>query len=175
MSKKGDARINRAVERKSKVKDKSARLLARIEAKAASTKAPRLGADTGSIFHMQMAWTCDAPDCADSWSWGQPRQWRDTEWSGEIEPKLNGFAGLRWSEIDAFTTNSGHKAHHAMDVARIDDEPRDRIKFLALAHDGDIFRFRLGFKKRLWGFRIVNVFEVLWYDPHHMIYRLDPE
>jgi hypothetical protein len=37
-----------------------------------------------------------------------------------------------------------------------------------------IFRFRLGSTKRLWGFRVVNHFEVIWYDPNHEIYPTEP-
>jgi hypothetical protein len=173
VSKKGDARIARAVEKRLRQKEKTARLTARV--RLPELRTPRLGADPGSIFQMQMAWHCDCADRKDSWSWGQARDWGDEAWAGVIEPKLNEFAKLLWREIDAFVTGTGHKAHHSMPVENIDDEPQTRIDELAMEHDGDIFRFRLGAKKRLWGFRIVNVFEVLWYDPHHMIYQLDPE
>ncbi len=36
----------------------------------------------------------------------------------------------------------------------------------------DLFRFRLGNLPRLWGFRIVNVFYLLWYDSEHEIYPI---
>jgi len=39
----------------------------------------------------------------------------------------------------------------------------------------EIYRFRLGNKRRLWGFRILNAFETLWYDPEHNIYPTDPD
>jgi hypothetical protein len=39
----------------------------------------------------------------------------------------------------------------------------------------DIYRFRLGNKRRLWGFRRVNLFEILWYDPDHNVYPTDPD
>lgn len=175
MSKKGDARIARAHADELKQETKSARLVARIQTELIPTRSPRLGADPGSIFHMQMTWHCNSADRKESWSWGQQREWGDDAWKGEIEPKLNEFASLCWREIDDFVTGSGHKAHHSMEVESIDDEAQARITFLEIETDGDIFRFRLGHKKRLWGFRVVNVFEVLWYDPLHMIYQLDPD
>lgn len=33
-----------------------------------------------------------------------------------------------------------------------------------------LFRFRAGNLERVWGYRIVNIFHVLWYDPTHQIY-----
>jgi len=41
--------------------------------------------------------------------------------------------------------------------------------------DGDIYRFPLGNRGRLWGFRILNVFEILWYDPENNVYPVDPD
>jgi hypothetical protein len=99
----------------------------------------------------------------------------DEAWSGVIDPKLNEFAKLLWREINKFTTDTGRKSHHSMPVENIDTEPQARIRELEMDHDGDIFRFRLGNRRRLWGFRVVNVFEVLWYDPLHKIYELDPD
>lgn len=171
MSKKGDARIARALRDKLKQQEKSARLIERVKVDFV----PRLGADPKSIFHMQMDWHCNCADRAESWSWGQPREWGEEAWTGIIEPKLKEFEKLQWKEIDKFTTPNGHKSHHSMDVEDIDDEPQTRITDLQIEHDGEIFRFRLGNRRRLWGFRSVNIFEVLWYDPTHMIYRLDPD
>jgi len=37
----------------------------------------------------------------------------------------------------------------------------------------ELFRFRLGNLPRLWGFRIVNEFYLLWYDPKHEIYPIE--
>jgi hypothetical protein len=175
MSKKGDARIARAVARKLRNENKSVRLVQRVQAELPKERTPRLGADPGSIFDMPMLWHCDCADRAESWSWGQARDWGEEAWTGVIEPKLREFEKLPWKEIHKFNTNSGHKAHHSMPIESIDAEPQRRIVHLEIEHDGDIFRFRLGYKKRLWGFRFANVFEVLWYDPEHMIYQLDPD
>jgi hypothetical protein len=36
--------------------------------------------------------------------------------------------------------------------------------------EDDMFRFRLAGEKRLWGFRVGNVFYVLWWDASHRVY-----
>ncbi|MEP7350514.1 MAG: hypothetical protein ABI668_11285 [Sphingorhabdus sp.] len=79
-------------------------------------------------------------------------------------------------DFDSPVTTGGrdrHKMHHNMDVDILADEAQYRLIEIEKFAD-TIFRFRLGSKKRLWGFRIVNKFEILWYDPGHEIYPTDP-
>lgn len=90
-------------------------------------------------------------------------------------PKLEEWQKLTWAEIDNFTTGGQkrHRMHHNMDVDILADEAQYRL--LEIEKEVDtIFRFRLGSKPRLWGFRIVNKFEILWYDPKHEIYPTEP-
>jgi hypothetical protein len=37
-----------------------------------------------------------------------------------------------------------------------------------------MFRFRLGGKARLWGFRSERIFHVVWWDPDHRVYPTEP-
>jgi hypothetical protein len=174
LSKKREARIARELARKMRDQEKKARLLERFSAVQPQPKAVRFGANPDSIFNMQMAWHVEAADKAEAWSWGVDRDWGDDAWATLLEPKLNEFAQLTWKEIDTFNTPIGHKAHHAQSVDSICGEAQTRIADLCIDHDGDIFRFRLGNMRRLWGFREVNVFAVLWYDPTHQIYPTEP-
>jgi hypothetical protein len=173
MSKKGDARIERALEKKLKQQQKSARLVARVQAEFPPQRTPRLGADPESIFQLLMEWTSIDADIDGNWSWG-PRAWSEADWTGIILPKLRDFATMRWREIDAALTDSGHRMHHSMPVEVICDECQTRLLELEKVDD-DIFRFRLGNLPRLWGFRILQVFHVLWYDPRHQVYPTDPD
>ena len=63
--------------------------------------------------------------------------------------------------------------HHGMDVDVITREAQHRLMVLDKYFD-TIFRFRLGNRRRLWGFRILANFDVLWFDPEHEIYPTDP-
>jgi hypothetical protein len=121
-----------------------------------------------------MTWTRDSPDLEGEWSWGQPRRWEDATWAGAIEPKLREFSRLTWSEIDKFSSDTGHRMHHNMSIDAICDEAQDRLLEIEKCFD-PIFRFRLGNKRRLWGFRIVANFEILWFDPEHKIYPTEPD
>jgi len=135
-------------------------------------KSPRLGADPGSIFDLKVTWSVDKADCKDCWSWGTDRQWSLEDWTGLIEPKLFEFSALTWKEIDAFTSGTGHKMHHNMEVHQLAEEAQYRLVEIEQFAD-TMFRFRLGSKPRLWGFRVLGHFEVVWYDPEHAIYPVD--
>lgn len=120
-----------------------------------------------------MTWSCDDPDKDGAWASGTPRDWGDDVWTAEIEPKLGQWGALTWGEIDAFSSDTGHKMHHGMDVDAITDEAQLRLMEID-KYTETIFRFRLGNKPRLWGFRILADFEVIWFDPEHEIYPTDP-
>ena len=86
-----------------------------------------------------------------------------------IQPKLDEFQTLTWGEIDAFTSDTWHKMHHDTNIEDICKEAQ--IRLIDIEKMGDvIFRFRLGNQPRLWGFRVLNEFSILWYDPTHKVY-----
>ena len=169
MSKK-EARIARKNAKRIEQQRKSARLLAA----PSEDKNPRRKVDPGSIYHMMMEWTEDSADLVGIWSWGQDRDWGQETWDTVIHPKLREYQQLLWREIEASTTDSGRRSHHPMDCDVICGECQRRLEELGLFHDS-IYRFRLGNLRRLWGFRVVNSFEILWYDPEHQVYPLDPD
>jgi hypothetical protein len=105
---------------------------------------------------------------------GTCKRLSEDDWSSIILPKLNQFELLLWREIERLTTGTGHQMHHSMPLEAIHEEAQDRLIEIDKVND-DIYRFRLGNLRRLWGFRIVNVFEILWYDPKHKIYPTEPD
>ncbi len=94
-------------------------------------------------------------------------------WDDEIEPRLNEFSRLRWREIDNLSSDSGHKLHHEMLVEDICVEAQQRLTEIEL-EVATLFRFRYGNLKRLWGQRVGPTFMVLWWDPTHQIYPVEP-
>jgi hypothetical protein len=169
---KREARIARALDKELKAKEKSARLVERVREEFPPQRIPRLGANPDSIYQMLMEWSSDDADCKGDWTWG-PRGWEESEWNTIILPKLKSFETMRWHEIEAAITDSGHRMHHSMQIEVICNECQTRLLELEKVDD-DIYRFRLGNNRRLWGFRIVQCFEILWYDPLHQVYPLDP-
>jgi len=140
-------------------------------------KAPRKKIDPGSIMSDLMRWCPLQADKEGDWSWGQPRQWSSEDWGQEILPKLNEFEKLKWSEIYAQRTGNKkkkrHKKHHDMAVCNIEREACDRWYEIGLEEHDTAFRFRLAGIRRLWGYRILAKFYLIWWDPYHKIYPVE--
>jgi hypothetical protein len=104
--------------------------------------------------------------------------------SGEHAPALFEFiceaAQKTWGEIQSESggaTGKRHYLHHYQDIVRITDDAIEDIRKRNLGETfGDtLFRFRVSGEQRLWGFRDDRVFHVLWWDPYHKVYPLEPE
>lgn len=182
MSKKAEARIARSIEKKLRQQQKSARLrdepdglAVRSEYAKEQQKTVRAGENPNSVFDMQMRWTAKTADKDGEWTWKVARDWGDETWQQELEPKLLEFEKLTWAEIDKLAYgNAGkrHRMHHSMPTDEICGEAKDRLNELGRTTE-TLFRFRLGNLPRLWGERIVDEFQIYWYDPTHKIYPVD--
>lgn len=65
--------------------------------------------------------------------------------------------------------NKTRARNHDHEISELAPAARKRIEELPTAEER-IFRFRLGAKARLWGFRSYDLFRVLWWDPEHQVY-----
>ena len=165
---KSEARIARKNERALQAKEKSARLVSNYVADELSREV-RAGANPDTVFNMYAVISYENPDVEGSWSWGVQRQWCEQEWATDISPKLEQWSKLKWSEIDSHSSDTGHKMHHNMSCEDICEEAQDRMIKIERFYEV-LFRFRTSNLGRVWGYRVVNKFHVLWYDPTHQIY-----
>nr|WP_321461068.1 hypothetical protein [uncultured Cohaesibacter sp.] len=121
------------------------------------------------------------------WSWGESRNWcqfhkpNDKSCAsemnacdcGEIVNTLREFTKLTWSEILSQVTGHGRarkrrKKHHSQSFDDIVSEAQNR--WIEIERDEDeLFRFRYGGEKRLWGFRKLGTFYAVWWEEHHNI------
>lgn len=134
-------------------------------------KIPRRNADPGSILDRKMTFTREHQDVTDEWPWG-PRDCLLREWDEKIRPFLSEMERLTWNEIAKQRVNQRIK-HHDQDVTSLCNEAQRRWSEISIQHD-TAFRFRLGNKPRLWGFRLSEVFHIVWWDPQHQIYPTEP-
>ena len=172
-------RAERKLLKKTEKAEKAARLKERmLEANSprtsfSPTKSVRQGADPGSIMQMQITFDVHgSADRADEWSWGQHRNWCKSHQKElgncEIMSTMMGLAGSKWSEILAMTAG-GHKRNHDQDLDTIIPEARERWKSIGRVEE-TLFRFRTSGKGRIWGYRTGAHFNVVWWDPEHLIY-----
>lgn len=121
-----------------------------------------------SIMQKNMQWIADKKDNIGRWSWGVSRDQIDQDFN-EISSFLNSLTSNRWYEI--LSQRSGeHYKHHEQEVFSIEKEAIERWAELGLEEFDTAFRFRSGSTKRIWGYKIVDVFHLIWWDPNHKIY-----
>jgi hypothetical protein len=138
---------------------------------------PRTEKDPDDITHCFMEWTQSEADVDGAWSWGHQRQWDQGDWDRIIYPGLCEFQRLTWSQICEQRTvgkrNTVKKKHYDMYVCDIHPEACKRWnEHLGLDQYETVFRFRLGNKPRLWGYKIRAKFFIIWWDKFHQIYPI---
>ena len=80
----------------------------------------------------------------------------------EIVPKLHHFETMTWSQIEG--ANS-----HFVAFEDLCKEARDRLGTLDMENIENLFSLRLSGRERVWGHREGETFQVLWWDPEHLV------
>jgi len=143
------------------------------DAKTPQSKSNPINSKNPDEYHtMKVEWDCKTPDIKGEWSWSIKRKQLIAD-KEEIHEFLVLTQSSTWNEI--LNQSSGGKKrikkHHYQEVSSFISEAQKRWFTLYGEYD-TAFRFRLGGKKRLWGYRIKNKFFVIWWDPTHKIYPL---
>lgn len=100
--------------------------------------------------------------------------WPSSDGLEEVVNFLCDISKSSWEEIRLQRTGSGRQRHHQQQIESIAPEGIKLISALGLDERFDeLFRFRIGYEKRLWGFLRGDIFYILWWDPDHKVYPLD--
>lgn len=83
----------------------------------------------------------------------------------EIRQKLAHFESMTLNEI--FVVNRAN--NHPVKLADLCPEARERLWKLNLEDTEVIHSLRLSGTERVWGIRELNVLNLLWWDPDHLI------
>lgn len=84
-----------------------------------------------------------------------------------ILQRLHEYEEKRWSDI----VDSPH--NHPMPVESIEQKAQRRLCKIGLEDAGTLYQLKIagnGGKRRLWGIRQENVFQIIWWDPNHSVY-----
>jgi hypothetical protein len=79
--------------------------------------------------------------------------------------QLAGFESMTAAEAFGGSPGKDYEVEHIPNR-----RARDRLVSLGLADQTVISRFRLSGRERLYGFRLDNVFHVVWWDPRHEVW-----
>ncbi len=122
-------------------------------------------------------WTDNHSDLLGNWSWHEPRQWSAAEYN-KIKSHMDSHKNNSWGQVEAMTYSGKHKIRKLLNkyqnLSSICCEARNRwlsLKFLSQFEE--LFRMRLGDKKRIWGIRNQHYFFVVWYERNHQICPID--
>jgi hypothetical protein len=100
-------------------------------------------------------------------AWGFDRL--DGAGLADLMDKLKSFESMTMREL--FAPGSEHGKDYPMPrVQTANKAAYRRLEDLDLQYHDLLSRLRLGGEKRLYGFRLNNVFYVLWWDPEHAVY-----
>lgn len=110
---------------------------------------------------MNPAWRFNMLELCDPFGWHT----LDEAGLRYIREKLAHYESMTMNEI--FVT--GKKYNHAVSVQDLCGEARGRLWELNLEHLEQIHRLRLSGAERVWGIRELNVLNLLWWDPDHLV------
>jgi len=109
---------------------------------------------------MPMAWHL--------WSMDETGDWPcDMNTISNIRSRLHEYEKKKWSEA----LESKH--NHPMPPEKIIPRARRRLSELGYEDVANLYQFEIKNgkgKQRLWGFKIYNILQILWWDPNHEIF-----
>lgn len=177
-----ERRLQREIEKQANIIEKTARFSASItidnkiirnEFTPELKSYPRsIEADT--YKNTAFSWCHSRSDNEGNWSWGEPRNWTDDEYKSDIYSCLSAQVNNSWNEVEKATYNGKKKYRKILNkyqpVSSICKEAQLRwADQLDLSQFDELFRLRLGGKKRLWGIRVQHHFFLIWYERNHKI------
>ncbi len=85
-------------------------------------------------------------------------------------PKMKNLESIKWNELERETFGKNAKSkHHWVSVNDLIKEAQKRLEYLKLDDYDQLFSIRLSGTERLWGFKELSYFKILWYDFNHEI------
>jgi len=179
---KRERRLQKKLEKIAKQKEKSVRLSSSVEIQnkhIRSTQVPSLNKlprspEPSNYKNYCFQWCSFHSDIEGSWEWGEERLWSDDEYSDTIKPHLDGLNNNHWADVERQTYNGKGGFRKSLNkyqsLETICDEAQIRWLDLDLVSQfEELFRFRLGSNKRIWGVRVQHCFFIVWYERYHEI------
>ncbi len=80
----------------------------------------------------------------------------------DVIQELQSYEGLTWQQV---REKSRH--NHPWEFHAIPKELRDRLKERELNYLPELFQISLASLPRIWGFKDIATFFLIWYDPEH--------
>lgn len=90
--------------------------------------------------------------------------------NSDVISALIDFEGMTWTDIEKATHGTkGKSKNHFIHLSAMNDEARSRCE--KLEHEG-LYSLRISNLERIFGFRVDDIFHVVWYDPNHKVSKV---
>lgn len=89
-----------------------------------------------------------------------------------LQQRLRGYECRTWKEI--LHPPKKHPPDHFMPVADICRDAQKLLESAGLSDTDHLVSLRIGGKGRVWGILQGGVLLILWWDPDHLVYPMNP-
>lgn len=87
-----------------------------------------------------------------------------------LYPKFKDIESKKWKELEMEQFGKkGKSKNHWVEVQKIIKPAQDRLKELKLDDIDSLYSIRITATQRIWGIRVQNYFQLLWYDFEHLV------
>ena len=120
-----------------------------------------------SILNLKPSWRFGLMDITGQWGWGNVESKAKLL---KITDKLKAFETMTWGEIGKRGDS------HSMPKDRITRNAQKNLSGKRIDADEleTLHSLRLSSTERVWGIREREVFYILWWDPEHSVYPVEP-
>ncbi len=84
----------------------------------------------------------------------------------DVIRELQSYEGLTWQGVREKSIHN-----HSWKFDRLPRELKERLRERRLEYLPELFQICLACKPRIWGFKDITTFFMIWYDPHHEGYK----
>lgn len=131
-------------------------------------KEPHIASDPEAYRRQNPSWRVGLLQLVEPFGWHEASQ-------GElrsVHERLSSFESMTWGEI-LFSPRANHH-NHLIPTQRICAEAQQRLEAIGQGGTELLASLHVARRERLWGILDGAVLHVLWWDPQHLIYPVDP-
>ncbi|MFM2315355.1 MAG: hypothetical protein RLZZ04_4633 [Cyanobacteriota bacterium] len=136
---------------------------AKIKQHPSSDKTPRIASDPDSFNKKNPAWRISKIQFVDPFGWHN----LDFKQIDYIRTKLSDFETMTWNQIFV----EAKKQNHSVYIDQLSTEARNRLDTLDINDIDQLWSLKLSGRQRVWGILDQGVFDLLWWDPQHLVCR----
>lgn len=140
---------------------KGKRKQAKFKQHPSSNKTPRIASDPDSFNKKNPAWRVSNIQFIDPFGWHN-LNFQEIDY---IKQKLSDFETMTWNQIFV----KAQKQNHSVYIDQLSKEARDRLDELNMNDIDQLHSLRLSGKERVWGVLDQGIFNLLWWDPQHLV------